>query len=176
MTKTKTSTSKLRGIVGNVIMIVFAALALSFLALPMVQTIGKNILTGEALPAEYGSSVFASMGELGSKGMPNNLTAALVFYLLLAIVACVVIVLGVISLVGAILGNKKLNMSIVNQALCVALTLLGLLGIIFTVLYVNKDLPASELVKISACAGAILPMCMGLFATVGAFVSPINKK
>ncbi len=165
---------KLRGIVGNLIMFVFSTLGLALMALPMYQTITNLVGENKTI---YSSSVFEYMGYFGDKSMTQNHTIALVFFLLFAIVAAVVMVLSIVGLVGAILGNKKLNMAIVNQALSVALVVLGLLGLIFTVVYISNDIKfITDDIKNGACAGSILPMCMAIFGTVGAFVVPANKK
>lgn len=158
----KSKYSKLRGIVGNAIVLLFSVFALAFMAMPMYASKLVN-----------SSSVFEAMGDIGSEIYNHSfgeMRVALIFFLILAIVACVLIITSIVGLVGAVMGKKQLNMTLINRILSIVLVVLGLLGLIFAVVAV-KDVEA-----LTVSGGSVLPMVFAIFAIIGAFVAPSKKK
>lgn len=171
----KKSNSKLMGILGNALTMVFAVLALALMALPMMQSTTRTI--GDISQTSSLGSVFENLGQIGeAEGLGLG---ALVMFLLVAIFASLLIVSSIVGLVGAIIGNKKLNMTLVNKILALVLVAVALVGLILTIVYgAENSLDYGDLgsIKIIAQAGAVLPLVFGLFATGCAFLTPSKKK
>lgn len=169
----KKSNGKLMGILGNTLTMVFAVLALALMALPMMQVITT---TGSLSNTEAGPSVFEYLGRMGD--VEGITLGALVMFLLVAIFASLLIVSSIVGLVGAIIGNKKLNMTLVNKILALVLVAVALVGLILTIVngVENSVEIGSTAIKVTAQAGAVLPLVFGLFATGCAFLTSSKKK
>lgn len=169
----KKSNSKLMGILGNTLTMVFAVLALALMALPMMQ---MTTTAGTLSNTEAGPSVFEYLGHMGD--VEGITLGALVMFLLVAIFASLLIVSAIVGLVGAIIGNKKLNMTLVNRILAFVLVAVALVGLILTIVngVENSVEIGSTAIKVTAQAGAVLPLVFGLFATGCAFLTPSKKK
>ena len=170
----KSNMGKLMGIIGNAVTMIFAVCALAFMAMPMMALITT---IGDKSTREAGSSVFASMGDISDADGTGK--GALVMFILVAIVASLLIVSAIVGLVGVFMGNKKLNMSLVNKILALLLVVIALVGMILTIVYcADNSLDASGYgsIKLVADAGAVLPLVFGLFAVVGAFLTPSKKR
>lgn len=169
----KKSNRKLMGIIGNTLTMIFAVLALALMALPMVQV---TTTAGGISATEAGASVFEYLGHIGD--FEGVALGALVMFILVAIVASLLIVSSIVGIIGALVGNKKLNMTLVNKILALVLVAVALVGMILTIIYgaENSGEVGSLAVKITAQAGAVLPLVFGLFATGCAFLTPNKKK
>lgn len=171
---------KLRGILGNALLLVFSVAGLAFMAMPWSAT--RIWAGGEATDAIDGASVFDAIGQIADADGTSK--AALVFYLMFAIIACIVAITSIVSLVGVIIGNKKLNLTFYNRILSLVLLVFGLIAMICSIA-AFADVSFVEDIEILggkngtemiAHGGAILPMICGLLALVSAFIAPSKKK
>lgn len=166
---------KLRGILGNALLLVFSVAGLAFMAMPWNAQ--KTIIGDVVNETKEGLSVFDAIGNIADADPTKK--AALAFYLMFAIVACIVALTSIVSLVGVIVGNKKLNLTFYNRILSLVLLVFGLIAMICSVAYfadiirINVGGSGSETV---AHGGAVLPMICGLLALVSAFIAPSKKK
>ena len=170
----KSNHGKLKGIIGNAIVLLFSVFALAFMALPysaVTTTLGNNVSRVE------GSSVFEAMGQIADV-TDANAKASLVFFLLVAIVACVLIITSIVGIVGAIIGNKKLNMTFINRIVTLVLVALALVAMILAVAYTSSigGGVGSASITSSVSAGSVLPLVFAILAVIGAFVAPTKKK
>lgn len=169
---------KLRGILGNALLLVFSVAGLAFMAMPWSAT--RIWAGGEATDAIDGASVFDAIGQIADADGTSK--AALVFYLMFAIIACIVAITSIVSLVGVIIGNKKLNLTFYNRILSLVLLVFGLIAMICSIAafadasVVTDVLGSKNGYEITAHGGAILPMICGLLALVSAFIAPSKKK
>lgn len=162
---------KLRGIIGNALILLFSICTLGFMALPMFSVIGKNVLTGETVSETLGS-VFDYMGEIGKNGMDSKLQGSLALFIIVAILACALMITSIVGLVAVFTKNKKLNMTLVNRIVTALMTVLALVAMILAVACTDK----SEIVSTAVNAGAIMPLVFSLFTVAGAIVAPSKKK
>lgn len=168
----KSKYSKLRGIVGNSIVLLFSIFALAFMALPYSAV----TMTVESISIRReGMSVFEAMGHIADVSDAAGKTS-LVFFILVAVVACVLIVTSIVGLVGAIMGKKQLNMTLVNRVLSIVLVVLALVALITAVVYVSTGNGIVSGMKTSVSGGSVLPMVFAIFTVVGAFVATTKKK
>lgn len=170
----KSNKGKLMGIIGNAVSMIFAVCALAFMALPMLAQIVPDVISGGSKRISL-DSVFSYMGNVSDADGTSK--GALVMFILVAIVASLLIVSAIVGLVGVFMGNKKLNMSLVNKILALVLVVVALVAMILTIVY------ASDISKLSSAgietvadAGTVLPLVFGLFAVVGAFLTPSKKR
>lgn len=170
----KSNKGKLMGIIGNAVTMIFAVCALALMALPMLALITPDVISGGSTRTSS-DSVFSCMGNVSDADGTGK--GALVMFILVAIVASLLIVSAIVGLVGVFMGNKKLNMSLVNKILALVLVVVALVAMILTIVY------ASDISKLSgagietvADAGTVLPLVFGLFAVVGAFLTPSKKR
>lgn len=170
----KSNKGKLMGIIGNAVSMIFAVCALAFMALPMLAQIVPDVINGGSKRISL-DSVFSYMGNVSDADGTSK--GALVMFILVAIVASLLIVSAIVGLVGVFMGNKKLNMSLVNKILALVLVVVALVAMILTIVY------ASDISKLSSAgietvadAGTVLPLVFGLFAVVGAFLTPSKKR
>lgn len=170
----KSNKGKLMGIIGNAVSMIFAVCALAFMALPMLAQIVPDVISGGSKRISL-DSVFSYMGNVSDADGTSK--GALVMFILVAIVASLLIVSAIVGLVGVSMGNKKLNMSLVNKILALVLVVVALVAMILTIVY------ASDISKLSSAgietvadAGTVLPLVFGLFAVVGAFLTPSKKR
>lgn len=167
----KSSKGKLRGIIGNGLVMVFAVLALALMALPIMQSTGKTTGITDSLP-----SVFEYLGYISETDGIG--CGTLVMFILVAIFASLLILSSIVGLIGAAIGNKKLNTTVINRILAIVLTLVALIGMILTIAWAAESSGdiAGVGVTYTAQAGAVLPLVFGLFATGCAFLTPSKKK
>ena len=169
---------KIRGFVGNILLLVFSVAGLAFMALPWSAS--RMWVAGEASEAVEGSSVFDVLGNIGDASGTSQ--AALVFFLLFAIFACIVALTSIVSLVGVIIGNKKLNLTFYNRILSLVLLVFGLIAMICSIAYfadfsfITDTFGGKSGTETIVNGGAILPMICGLLALVSAFIAPSKKK
>ena len=165
------------GIIGNAVTLIFADCALALMALPMLAQISTIADKTDRTSLD---SVFSYMGNVSDADGTSK--GALVMFILVAIVASLLIVSAIVGLVGVFMGNKKLNMSLVNKILALVLVVVALVAMILTIAaaadglfnFSSSIIPAST--KTVADAGAVLPLVFGLFAVVGAFLTPSKKR
>lgn len=175
----KSNKGKLMGIIGNAVTMIFAVCALALMALPMLAQIVPDVISGGSKRISL-DSVFSYMGNVSDADGTSK--GALVMFILVAIVASLLIVSAIVGLVGVFMGNKKLNMSLVNKILALVLVVVALVAMILTIAaaadglfnFSSSIIPAST--KTVADAGAVLPLVFGLFAVVGAFLTPSKKR
>lgn len=173
----KSNKGKLMGIIGNAVTMIFAVCALALMALPMLAQIST---IADKIDRTSLDSVFSYMGNVSDADGTSK--GALVMFILVAIVASLLIVSAIVGLVGVFMGNKKLNMSLVNKILALVLVVVALVAMILTIAaaadglfnFSSSIIPAST--KTVADAGAVLPLVFGLFAVVGAFLTPSKKR
>lgn len=172
----KSNKGKLMGIIGNAVTMIFAVCALALMALPMLAQISTIADKTDRTSLD---SVFSYMGNVSDADGTSK--GALVMFILVAIVASLLIVSAIVGLVGVFMGNKKLNMSLVNKILALVLVVVALVAMILTIAaaadglnFSGSIIPAST--KTVADAGAVLPLVFGLFAVVGAFLTPSKKR
>ena len=169
---------KIRGFVGNILLLVFSVAGLAFMAMPWFAT--KAWLAGQASEVVEGTSVFDAIGNIADTNSTSK--AALAFYLMFAIVACIVAVTSIVSLVSVIIGNKKLNLTFYNRILSGVLLLFGLIAMICSIVafadatFITDAIGGKSGYETIAYAGAVLPMICGLLALVSAFIAPSKKK
>ena len=169
---------KLRGILGNALLLVFSVAGLAFMALPWSAT--RIWAGGEATDAIDGASVFDAIGQIADADGTSK--AALVFYLMFAIIACIVAITSIVSLVGVIIGNKKLNLTFYNRILSLVLLVFGLIAMICSIAYfadfsfITDTFGGKSGTETIVNGGAILPMICGALALVSAFIAPSKKK
>ncbi len=169
---------KIRGFVGNILLLVFSVAGLAFMALPWSAS--RMWVAGEASEAVEGSSVFDVLGNIGDASGTSQ--AALVFFLLFAIFACIVALTSIVSLVGVIIGNKKLNLTFYNRILSLVLLVFGLIAMICSIAYfadfsfITDTFGGKSGTETIVNGGAILPMICGALALVSAFIAPSKKK
>lgn len=170
----KSNKGKLMGIIGNAVTMIFAVCALALMALPMLAQITPDVLSGGSKRTSL-DSVFEQIGNISDTDGTKQ--AALVMFIFVAIIASLLIVSAIVGLVGVFMGNKKLNMSLVNKILALVLVVVALVAMILTIVY------ASDISKLSSAgietvadAGTVLPLVLGLFAVVGAFLTPSKKR
>ncbi len=160
--------SKIMGIVGNCLLVVFSVLTIGLMGLAMFKsTVGQQAF-------ELGS-VYDWFEYLGKTGTPGELTTSLVFYILTLVVACVLIVLGVLGLVATLLNKKQLNLTFVSRILTIVLMVFAFVGVVCAAVYGIHN-SVKEVMTVSVSAGAILPLCFGLLACLSSFVAPTKKK
>ena len=173
----KSNKGKLMGIIGNAVTMIFAVCALALMALPMLAQISTIADKTDRTSLD---SVFSYMGNVSDADGTSK--GALVMFILVAIVASLLIVSAIVGLVGVFMGNKKLNMSLVNKILALVLVVVALVAMILTIAaaadglfnYSSSIIPAAT--KTVADSGAVLPLVFGLFAVVGAFLTPSKKR
>lgn len=170
----KSNKGKLMGIIGNAVSMIFAVCALAFMALPMLAQIVPDVINGGSKRISL-DSVFSYMGNVSDADGTSK--GALVMFILVAIVASLLIVSAIVGLVGVFMGNKKLNMSLVNKILALVLVVVALVAMILTIVYASDISKLSSAgIEIVADAGTVLPLVFGLFAVVGAFLTPSKKR
>lgn len=172
----KSNKGKVMGIIGNAVTMIFAVCALAFMALPMFAQIAT---AGDSTKRTSLDSVFSYMGNVSDAD--GTTKGALVMFIIVAIVASLLIVSAIVGLVGVFMGNKKLNMSLANKILALVLIVVALVGMILTIVAASKGLNFSGSIipvstKTVADAGTVLPLVFGLFAVVGAFLTPSKKR
>lgn len=170
----KSNKGKLMGIIGNAVTMIFAVCALALMALPMLALITPDVISGGSTRTSS-DSVFSRMGNVSDADGTGK--GALVMFILVAIVASLLIVSAIVGLVGVFMGNKKLNMSLVNKILALVLVVVALVAMILTIVYASDISKLSSAgIKTVADAGTVLPLVFGLFAVVGAFLTPSKKR
>lgn len=172
----KSNKGKLMGIIGNAVTMIFAVCALAFMALPMLAQVSTIADRTDRTSLD---SVFSYMGNVSDADGTGK--GALVMFIIVAIVASLLIVSAIVGLVGVFMGNKKLNMSLVNKILALVLVVVALVAMILTIAAAADGLNFSGSIisastKTVADAGAVLPLVFGLFAVVGAFLTPSKKR
>ena len=161
---------KLRGIIGNALILLFAVCTLGFMALQMFSLVGKNIITGETVSQSLGS-VFDFMGKI-SDATDAKLQASLAFFIIVAILACALMITSIIGLVAVFTNNKKLNMTLVNRILTGVMAGIALIAMILAVACTET----TEVISTAVNAGAIMPLVLSLFTVAGAITAPSKKK
>ncbi len=151
---------KLRGIIGNGLILLFSICTLGFMALPMLSVSSTSQSLG---------SVFDYMGEASSINNAKYQTAV-AFFIIVAIIACVLMITSIIGLVAAIISNKKLNMTLVNRIVTGVMAVFSLIALIVTVAFTG------DTIGIVVNAGAIMPLIFSLFTVAGAIIAPSKKK
>lgn len=150
----------LRSILGNSIATAASVLTIALFALPMlVMTIGDVSVDS--------GTVYEWMGEVSSNYMADAMKAGIVLFIIALVIACLLALTAIINLVCGLM-SKKINLTAIVRALSILLTLFALIALIL----VSVDL--GETGKVGA--GAVMPLIMGMFAIVAAFVAPGKKK
>lgn len=167
---------KLRGILGNALLLVFSVAGLAFMAMPWYA---QKIIIGDIVDeTTEGLSVFDAIGNIADADPTAK--AALAFYLMFAIVACIVALTSIVSLVSVIIGKKSLNLTFYNRILSFVLLVFGLIAMICSIAVfadgLNFGISGIGETETVAHGGAILPMICGLLALVSAFIAPSKKK
>lgn len=172
----KSSKGKIRGVLGNFAAMVFAVCSLAFMAMPMFAQITT---IGEGSGRSSLDSVFSCMGNVSDAN--DTYKGALVMFIIVAIIASLLILSTIIGLVGACMGNKKLNTSFISRVLAFVLIVVALVGMILTIVTASNGfsfsgsiIPAST--KTVADAGAVLPLVFALLAIICTFIVPSKKK
>ena len=169
---------KIKGFVGNILLLVFSVAGLAFMAMPWFST--KVWIAGEVSNPVESGSVLDAIGNIADADPTAK--AALAFYLMFAIVACIVALTSIVSLVSVIIGKKSLNLTFYNRILSFVLLVFGLIAMICSVAYfadisvVTEILETKNGTEFTVHGGAVLPMICGLLALVSAFIAPSKKK
>lgn len=169
---------KIKGFVGNILLLVFSVAGLAFMAMPWAST--KLWIAGEVRTTAESTSVFDAIGNISDADPTAK--AALAFYLMFAIVACIVALTSIVSLVSVVIGKKSLNLTFYNRILSFVLLVFGLIAMICSVAYFADASMITEIagkkdgIEMVVHGGAVLPMICGLLALVSAFIAPSKKK
>ena len=154
---------KLRGMIGNSILILSSVMMVAFIALPMlVATNGGPVY-----------SIAQSMFNLVaiSKDLGTNITYYLVssaFMISFLVFAVSLLILSILSLIGMCKDNIKLNMTIANRAITLINAVICSISIIFLVFYHQ----ANEVVTTALGYGLFLEIAAAFLGVVASFVAP----
>lgn len=90
--------------------------------------------------------------------------ACIVMFLIVLVLSSLLIVSSLVGVTGVLIDNKKLNMTLVNKILSIALTVFALVGMILAIVC-------------SSCgAGAVCPFVFAALATFSSFIFSHMKK
>lgn len=174
MAKNKLS---IRGIIANSLLLIFAVAGIAFMAMSWVTL--RTWAVGESSQRD-GGSVFEAIKEISNAD--STAKVALVFFILFAIVAGVLILTSIVSLVGSIIKNKSLNLTLINRILSFILLVFGLVALICSVVYFTDMTVVAEIggikngLEFVPNGGAVLPMICGILALIVSFFAPSKKK
>ncbi len=169
----------IRTIVGNLLLLVFAVAGVAFMAMPWFAS--RVIAAGEAGDFVSKESVFEAMGDISNT--PDTAKSALAFYIMFAIITCILAVTTIISLVGYFTKKKALDFTFINRILSLVLILFGLIALGCSVGYF-VDLTNKFTIEISGIkggteffvnGGAVAPLVAAILCAVFAYVVPKNK-
>lgn len=167
----------IRTIVGNLLLLVFAVAGVAFMAMPWFAS--RMIVAGEAGDFVSSGSVFEAMGEISNT--PDTAKAALAFYIMFAIITCILAVTTIISLVGYFTKKKALDFTFINRILSLVLILFGLIALGCSVGYFADLTVVEEIfgvkggVETFVNGGAVAPLVAAILCAVFAYVVPKNK-
>ena len=162
----KMRTLKIRGIVGNAILVLMSALMISFIFMPMLAD--KNGVQVFSI-AESMFDMNNITQILGDNSLYYILAGAfMIAYLIFSIA---LFVMAVISLVGSCLDKPRLSLAIGTRALSLAAAVVSSISIIFLVFYHQS----SGVTSTTFGYGVFVALALSFIAIASSFVAPTKR-
>ncbi len=157
---------KIRGIVGNSVLILTSLLMIGFLFMPMLAS--KN--------GEQVYSIFESMFNMKSisQTMGSNASYYIIggaFMISFFIFAIALLVLSIISLIGVCLQKPKFSMAVATRALSLISAVASSLAIVFVALYHQSN----DITTTTFGFGLFVELAISFLAVAGSFTAPTRQ-
>lgn len=159
-------TLKIRGIVGNAVLVLMSALMISFIFMPMLSDInGVKIYS-------IAESMF-DMNNINQILGDNSLYYILAgaFMIAYLIFSVALLVMSVVSLIGACLDKPRLSLAIGTRALSLAAAVVSSISIIFLVFYHQSNAVTTT----TFGYGVFVELALSFIAIASSFVAPTKK-
>lgn len=163
-----------RQIIGDAFLIIAGVLTLGLLALPFLAVKTNN---STSLGSCYDLIANESVGIQVLTENSEALAAARVFLILVLVMACIVVLLGIVDLVGSLMGKKALNVTFISRLASILFIAFAVAAFICIVVFVSDagvgDVSGFDIYEIGT--GFIMALVFSVVALLASFVAKTKK-
>ena len=165
-----------RQIIGDAFLIIAGALTLGLLALPYLLFKTEMDL-GIIQTSDTSRGSCYDLIANGQNISSDALAASRIFLILVVVMACLVVLLGLVDLVGSLMGKKALNVTFISRLASVLFVAFAIAAFICIVVYVSEsgrgDVSGFDIYEIGT--GFIMPLVFSVVALLASFVAKTKK-